>query len=134
MIGTLKRGVAVTVSSTKGKWAYVTIKGWMWKSSLSTAKAKQARDLIPENVDGIFKKKQFIIKGNLNNRTKAAFDKVVLQGELFKGKKRVAFKTMTLFSKRKPLASGKSYSFSIPFKRIRGFNSYSVRILKAHTK
>ena len=133
-IGTLEQGTAVTVNSTKGKWAYVTIRGWVWKSSLSTTRTRRTRDLIPENVDGIFKKKRFIIKGNLNNRTKAAFDRVVLQGELFKGKKRVAFKTVTLFSKKKPLSAGKSASFSISFKRIRGFNSYSVRILKAHTK
>ena len=133
-IGTLEQGAAVTVNSTKGKWAYVTIRGWIWRPSLSTVKPKQASDLVPENVDGVFQKKRFIIKGILNNRTQARFDKIILQGELFKRKKRVAFKTQTLFSKKKPLAAGKSYSFSIPFKRIRGFDSYSVRILKAHTR
>jgi len=133
-IGTLEQGAAVTVNSTKGKWAYVTIRGWIWRPSLSTVKPKRTNDLVPENVDGIFQKKRFIIKGTLNNRTKAQFNQIILQGELFKGKKRVAFKTVTLFSGKKPLSAGKSYSFSIPFKRVKGFDSYSVRILKARTK
>ncbi len=133
-IGSLTRGTPVTVTKTKGNWAYVTVKAWVWKPSLSKFRPKLSSELLVKNVDGVFKKNQFIIKGVLVNQTKAAFGKVVLQGELFKGKKRIAHKSLTLFSKKKPLPAGKKASFSIVFKRTRGFDSYSVRILKAVEK
>ena len=133
-IGSLSRATPVTVTRTKGNWAYVTIKAWIWKPSLSKAKPKTTAELLVKNVDGVFKKDRFVIKGVLDNQTKIAFGKVILQGELFKGKKRVAHKSLTLFSKKKPLQAGRKASFSITFKRTKGFDSYSVRILSAAEK
>ncbi len=133
-IGTVAQGTSVKVEKIQGNWAYVTVKGWIWRPSLSKSKPKQTEELLVGDVKGVFKKKQFIIKGRINNRTKADFSKIVLQGELFKGKKRVAHKTLTLFSSKKPLRAGKGYGFSIVFKRTRGFDSYSVRILSADRK
>lgn len=133
-VGSLTRGTPVTVTKTKGNWAYVTVKAWIWKPSLSKTKPKMTSELLVKDVDGVFKKNQFVIKGILVNQTKIAFGKVVIQGELFKGKKRVAHKSLRLFSVKKPLAAGKTASFSITFKRTKGFDSYSVRILSASEK
>ena len=133
-IGSLAQGTPVKVTKTKGSWAYVTVKAWIWKPSLSKTRPKMTGELLVKNVDGVFKGKTFIIKGSLINQTKVVFGKVVLQGELFKGKKRVAHKSLTLFSKKKPLAAGKTAPFSISFKRTKGFDSYSVRILTATEK
>ncbi len=133
-IGGLVRGTPVRVTKTKGNWAYVTVKAWIWKPSLSKTRPKQTSELLVQDVDGVFKKNKFVIKGMLVNQTKIAFGKVVIQGELFKGKKRVAHKSLTLFSVKKPLAAGKTAPFSITFKRTKGFDSYSVRILSASEK
>jgi len=133
-IGSISQGMPVTVNRVQGNWAYVTVKAWIWKASLSKTKPKWTSELLVKDVDGVFKKKQFIIKGILLNQTKVSFAKVVLQGELFKGKKRVAHKTLTLFSKKKLLVAGKRAPFSIVFKRTTGFDSYSVRILSALEK
>lgn len=133
-LGSLVQGTAVTVNKTKGNWAYVTVNAWIWRPSLARSKPKQTRELLVGNVEGLFAKNRFIIKGKLNNQTKVAFDKVVLQGELFRGRKRVAYKTISLFSRKKPLGAGKTYTFSISFKRLKGFDSYSVRILSASEK
>ena len=133
-IGGLVRGTPVTVTKTKGNWAYVTVKAWIWKPSLSKTKPKQTSELLVQDVEGVFKKNKFVIKGMLVNQTKIAFGKVVIQGELFRGKKRVAHKSLTLFSVKKPLAAGKTAPFSITFKRTKGFDSYSVRILSASEK
>ena len=133
-IGSLTRGTPVKVTKVKGNWAYVTVKAWIWKPSLSKTKPKTTSELLVKDVDGIFKGKTFVIKGALVNQTKVDFGKVVLQGELFKGKKRVAHKSLSLFSKKKPLKAGRTASFSISFKRTKGFDSYSVRILTATEK
>ncbi len=133
-LGSLVRGTAVTVNKTKGNWAYVTIKAWIWRPSLAKSKPKQTTELLVGDVEGLFTKSRFVIKGKLNNQTRVAFGKVVLQGELFKGKKRVAYKTISLFSRKKSLGAGKTYTFSISFKRLKGFDSYSVRILSASEK
>jgi hypothetical protein len=133
-IGSISRGMPVTVNKVQGNWAYVTIKAWVWRPSLSKTKPKQIFELLVKDVDGSFGKNKFIIKGVLLNQTKIPFAKVVLQGELFKGKKRVAYKTLTLFSKKKPLWAGKRAPFSFAFKRTTGFDSYSVRILSALEK
>jgi len=133
-IGGLVRGTPVTVTKTKGNWAYVTVKAWIWKPSLSKTKPKQTSELLVQDVEGVFKKNKFVIKGMLVNQTKIAFGKVVIQGELFRGKKRVAHKSLTLFSVKKPRAAGKTVPFSITFKRTKGFDSYSVRILSASEK
>jgi len=133
-IGSLTRGVTVTVNKTRGNWAYVTVKAWIWRPSLSRSRPRQIGELLVEGVKGTFKKKIFVIRGTLSNDTNVAFGKVVLQGELFKGKKRVAYKTVALFSKKKPLGANKTYTFSISFKRTKGFDRYSVRILSATEK
>lgn len=130
-IGTLMRGKSVTVTETRGNWSYVTVKAWIWRPSLLRSKPKHAGELIIGDVEGSFEKKRFLIRGRLNNLTEASFARVVLQGELFRGKKRVAYKTVTLFSRKKPLNAGKTFAFSIPFNRIKGFDRYSVRILTA---
>jgi len=130
-IGILFRGAAVKVQERKGKWALVTVKAWIWQPSLSKTPPKVKSELLVEEVEGAFVKHGFVIRGKLDNQSKALFHKVVLQGELFKGKKRVAYKTLKLFSARKPLQPGHTFSFSIPFKRTTGFDSYSVRILSA---
>ena len=133
-VGSLTRGTPVKVIKTKGNWAYVTVRAWIWKPSLSKTRPKIISELLVKDVDGVFKKNQFVIKGILVNQTKIAFGKVVLQGELFKGKKRVAHKSLSLFSVKKPLKAGKAAPFSIAFKRTKGFDSYSVRILSAREK
>ena len=133
-VGTLVRGAPVTVDKVKGSWAQVTIRAWIWRPSLTKTKPKMSSELLIEDVAGTFEKKGFVIKGTLDNQTKVSFAKVVLQGELFKGKKRVAHKTLTLFTKKKPLPAGKSYSFRIFFKRQTGFDGYGVHILSASQK
>jgi len=133
-IGSLTRGATVKVNKIHGNWAYVTVKAWIWRRSLSRSRPRRIRELFVRDIKGIFKKKVFVIRGALSNDTNVAFSKVVLRGELFRGKKRVAYKTITLFSKRKPLGAGKDYTFSIPFKRTKGFDRYSVRILSATEK
>jgi len=133
-IGSLTRGVTVTVNKTHGNWAYVTVKAWIWRRSLSRSRPRQIGELLVRDVKGTFKKKIFVIRSTLSNDTNVAFSKVALQGELFRGKKRVAYKTVTLFSNKKPLGAGKNYTFSISFKRTKGFDRYSVRILSATEK
>ncbi len=130
-VGILSRGAKVRVRERKGKWALVTVKAWIWQPSLSKTPPKVKSELLVEKVEGVFAKHGFVIRGRLDNQTKALFNRVVLQGELFKGKKRVAYKTLKLFSAKKPLRPGHTFSFSIAFKRTTGFDRYSVRILSA---
>lgn len=133
-VGTLVQGAPVTVDKVRGSWAHVTVRAWIWRPSLTKTKPKMSSELLIEDVAGAFEKKGFVIKGTLDNQTKVSFAKVVLQGELFKGKKRVAHKTLTLFSRKKPLPAGRSYSFKIFFKRQKGFDGYGVHILSASQK
>ncbi len=130
-IGSLERGTAVKVKKIRGKWALVTIKAWIWLPSLSKTKPKAAMELLISDIKGSFGKHRFVIKGKLSNQTRVAFKRVVLLGELFKGKKRVAHKKLILFSKEKPLQPGNVYPFYISFKKLKGYDSYGVRILTA---
>ncbi len=130
-IGSLVQGATVTVDRMRGNWAHVTIRAWIWRPSLSKTRPKKGTGLLIGDVAGSFGKDRFVIKGTLNNQTQAAFKKVVIQAELFKGNRRVAYKTIHLFSSKKPLGAGKSFPFKISFKRLKGFDRYGVRILSA---
>ena len=130
-LGLLSQGAPVTVKKIKGNWALVTVRAWIWKPSLTKTKPKTGTGLQVGKVRGSFKGHGFVIQAMLENQTKAVFSKVVLQGELFSGKRRVAYKTLSLFSSKKPLRPGRRFPFSISFKRTRGFDAYSVRIVSA---